>query len=165
MSRHRILLVAAALLCVSVVAFSQAHTRLYSTLIDLPGWKGDSPEGMSMDMPGMKMVNAVRSYSRGGEELTATLVVGNEQMAQATKQAGSMNIETDKEKIVVKQIGGYTVQILFDKTDQSGSVIVILDEQKPVLFNLVFEGISDEEALGLAQRFDWNEMKSLGASL
>lgn len=164
MSRKCVLL-AVALLCAAATVFSQAHTKLYSTLVDLPGWKGDQPEGMSMDMPGMKMVNAVRDYSRGEQELTATLVVGNEQMAQATKQAGTMNIETDKEKIVVKQIQGYTVQILFDKIDRSGSVIVILDEQKPVLFNLVFEGVSDGEALTLAQRFDWNEMKSTAASL
>ena len=165
MTKKTLITVLLVLMLGPFVLCAQAHTGLYPLLVDLPGWSGEQPEGMSMDTSGMKLINAAREYTKGASELTAAVIVGNQQMAQAAKQAGSMNIETDKQRIAVKQVRGYTVQIVFDKQDRSGAVTIVLAEQKPVLFTLVFEGISDDEAMSLAERFDWNAIKRKGGTL
>jgi len=152
------------LMCVmlgAVGAYGQSYQSLYPLLVDLSGWNGAEPEGMNMEMPGMKMVNAVRAYQRGKREFTAMIVIGNTAMAGYTSPQGMMNMETDEAKVVVKMIRGFQVTTVYDKKDRSGAVSVMLlpGEKGGAVFTLSFEEMSSEQALNLAEKFDWKVMQ------
>ena len=150
------------ILCGSFGVFAQSHDILYPCFVDLPGWKGDTPEGIKMDLPGMKMINAHREYSQGDKELNAVIIIGNPQMAGVQAPQQDMGkIETDKIKMFVDTIKGYLVQVVFDKVDKSGGITVILLSGKDggAFFTMTYEGMTDSDALNLVKKFDWDIMK------
>jgi hypothetical protein len=151
------------LLSLAAGVFAQSHDILYPCLVDLSGWNADAPEGMKMDMGGMKMINAHRRYSQGDKELNALIVIGNPQMAGIAPPGQSPGkMETDKGRISVETIKGFQVQIVYDKVDKSGGITVILlpGQDGGAFFTMTYEGMTDSDALGLAERFDWNLMKN-----
>lgn len=142
---------------------AQSHDILYSCLIDLPGWKGEAPDGMKLDMGGMKMINAHRQYTQGDKEINAIIIIGNPQMAgMASPQQDAAKMETDKLKISTETIKGFQVSIVYDKIEKSGGITVILlsGQDAGVFFTMSYEGMTDSDALTFAQRFDWNLMKN-----
>jgi hypothetical protein len=165
MLKKCVIAVVAAMVFASLAAYSQAQTSLYPTLINLPGWNADDPEGVTMDLPGMKMISATRNYSQGEKELNAMIFVGSSQMASAASSQGAMNFQSTEASVVVKSINGFQVQIYYDKQEKSGGIIVVLDEGKNALFTLGYEGITDNDALALAQKFNWSDMKQKAGAL
>ncbi len=142
---------------------AQSHDILYPCLIDLPGWKGEAPDGMKLDMGGMKMINAHRQYTQGDKEINAIIIIGNPQMAGvAPPQQGIGKMETDKLKISTETIKGFQVSIVYDKIEKSGGITVILlsGQDAGVFFTMSYEGMTDSDAVTFAQRFDWNLMKN-----
>ena len=143
--------------------FAQSHDILYPCLVDLPGWKGEAPDGMKLDMGGMKMINAHRQYTQGNKEINAIIIIGNPQMAGvAPPQQDAAKMETDKMKISAETIKGYQAQIVYDKIEKSGGITVIVLPGKDggAFFTMSFEGMTDSDALTFAQRFDWDLMKN-----
>ena len=50
----------------------QAFERFYPFLVDLPGWTGNKPDGLAMQLPGNNnMVTASREYRRDGAKVSA----------------------------------------------------------------------------------------------
>jgi hypothetical protein len=142
------------------VAYGEPQDALKPLLIDLDGWSAADAEGMSMDMGTMKLVNAMREYEKGAENLTAMVMIGNQMMAQGQMQ--QMNMETDMGKVKITTIDGFKVHTSYDKAEKSGAVIVFLSQVKDNsgIFTCYFEGLSEEDALKAAKRFDWNKMKA-----
>jgi hypothetical protein len=63
----RVFLFAASLGCVlpiSAARADQAFQRFFPFLVDLDGWQGKKPDGISMEMPGNSMITATREYQR-----------------------------------------------------------------------------------------------------
>ena len=79
--RNFVLATALALCFITAGVHAQSHDILYPCLVDLPGWKGEAPDGMKLDMGGMKMINAHRQYTQGDKEINAIIIIGNPQMA------------------------------------------------------------------------------------
>src|SRR5260370_33892639 len=52
----------------------QSFQRFVPFLIDLPGWKGNTPDGMALEMAGSSMITATRGYDRGEARLNAQVV-------------------------------------------------------------------------------------------
>ena len=50
---------------VSSARAEQAFQRLLPLLIDLDGWQGQKPDGMSMEMPNASITTATRDYQHG----------------------------------------------------------------------------------------------------
>ncbi len=162
--RRTIVLATLIALCfITGSVFAQSHDILYPCLIDLPGWKGEAPDGMKLDMGGMKMINAHRQYTQGDKEINAIIIIGNPQMAGvAPPQQGIGKMETDKLKISTETIKGFQVSIVYDKIEKSGGITVILlsGQDAGVFFTMSYEGMTDSDAVTFAQRFDWNLMKN-----
>lgn len=142
-----------------------SYDGLAATLIDLPGWEGQAAEGMHMDMGGTSMANANREYRNGNSEIDAAVTVGGSVMAPGAM--GDMKMETERERASVSTVDGYRVHASFSKADNSGAVVVSLlkDETGGAIFTLAYEGISDEAALELARKFDWDKMKEEAGKL
>ncbi|HUV07015.1 MAG TPA: hypothetical protein VMX75_04745 [Spirochaetia bacterium] len=143
-------------------AFSQSHETLFPSLVNLPGWNGDKPEGVKLDMGAMKMVTASRNYTQGDKELTALIMIGNAQGGGSILPQGTSKMETDEAKVSVQTINGYQVQVVYNKKDHGGLVTVVLipGENSGTFFNLTFEGLTEDEGMALAKRFDWNGIKA-----
>ena len=141
----------------SVLAQGESYKVFYPHFIDLKGWNGDKPDGAAVDMPGMTMTSAHRSYHNGEKELEAMIMIGNP--AMMGMQAGVV-VETSDVKASIKEINGFKVHQSFDKGDNSGSVSVVLKESetKGAFFILTFEGMNADEGLKYAEKFDWKEM-------
>ena len=62
----------------------------------------------------------------------------------------------------ISTIDGFKVQSHYSKTEKSGAVIVHLsqNQQQGSMFTLVYEGLSEEEGLNTAKKFNWKAMKS-----
>lgn len=149
------------LICVGLTtAFAQQHDALTPLLADLEGWSAEPAEGMSMDMGTMKMINAVREYQKGAQEISAMVMVGNQAMAMGQMQP--MKAETSEGKFSVTTIDGFKVHTQFDKAENKGSLIVFLGQGQTQqgLFTFYYEGFSEADALALARKFDWVKMKA-----
>lgn len=161
--RNFVLATALALCFITAGVHAQSHDILYPCLVDLPGWKGEAPDGMKLDMGGMKMINAHRQYTQGDKEINAIIIIGNPQMAGvAPPQQDAGKMETDKLKISAEMIRGFQTQIVYDKIEKSGGITVIVLPGKDggAFFTMSFEGMTDSDALTIAQRFDWDLMKN-----
>src|SRR5215471_5870718 len=72
----------------------QAFQRFLPLLVDLDGWQGKKPDGMSMQMADTSMTTATRDYARGQAQVHASVMVGQAaEGALAPIQAG-MNLQT-----------------------------------------------------------------------
>ena len=139
---------------------AESYEALYPCLTDLPGWEAKEPEGMKMEMPGMKMINATRSYTRGNREITAVIIIGNQAMSNPMGAEG-MKMETPETKVTIERINGFLVQNVYDKKENEGTIIVYLNRQGtgPAIFSFSFKELSENEALNLAKAFDWEMMR------
>ncbi|MBN1932003.1 MAG: hypothetical protein JW786_10400 [Desulfobacterales bacterium] len=164
-SGKTIIFITFVLLCISNVASGASYQTLFPYLIDLPGWSGSEPEGMNMEMSGMTMVNATRSYTKGDKELTAVIMIGNQAFGLNPAAAGGMKVETSQGKMDFKTIDGFQVQTVYDKEDNSGAVNVILQDAGGALFTLTFEGLKAEEAFNLVRKFDWEKIQKAAKSI
>jgi hypothetical protein len=135
------------------------HTLLTPLLVDLKGWNAEPAGGMTMDMGSSKMINAAREYRQGDKELNAMVMLGNQAMTQGSLQA--MKAETTEGKVSISTIDGFKVTSHYSKTEKSGAVIVHLtqSQQQGAMFTLVYEGLTEEEGLRTAKKFNWKEMK------
>lgn len=159
------ILVGLCLLCAvltgsSASAGAAAHESLYPLLGMLPDWEAGAPDGIRVEGSGLRMINAFREYTRGEQTITATIVVGNPVAAAAALSPETMEIESENVKMAVRDLKGFRVALAHDKAEQSGAVTVLLSasEQGGAAFVLSYTGLSDQEALQQAERFDWAAM-------
>jgi hypothetical protein len=156
------------LLTVSFAAHAGQYESLSPLLIDLKGWQAEPTEGMDMDMGGTKIIQAVRQYTRDGKEADAMVMIGNTMMTQAHAQGmQSMKMETAEGKVQMTTIDGYQVSIHHSKADKEGAVVVALPGtgQLGALFVFHYIGLSEEDGLSAAKKFDWKKIEKQAKKL
>ena len=160
-----ILLLSCAL--VPETALAEKHEKLYGELKDIEGWKGEDPEGMAMDMPGMKMIQAMRTYTKGDNEISAMIMIGSPAASGSFIPSEDMKFESSEGKAAVKEIDGFTVHCLYDKEEHAGAITILLDpeEKGASVFVLSYKDLSEKEALKIAKTFDWKSIKKKTGSL
>ncbi len=143
----------------STPAGAQEHASLTPLLIKLDGWQAEEAEGMTMNTGGIVMVTATRKYTRGKQELDAMLMVGNQPLAMGQQE--QMSVDTAHGRMRIRKIRGFQVHTTFDKRENAGGVMVVLGKKadKGAMFILTFKGLSDDDALKIAEKFDWQVMR------
>jgi hypothetical protein len=136
----------------------QAFQRLLPLLVDLDGWQGKKPEGMSMDMSNMSMITANRDYQKGSAQLHAAVLVGQTAGATLAPLQNVMNVQTSEGHMISATMHGMPVLKSFTTKDKSGSLMVGLG--KEALFTISYNGITEDEALALAEKFDWKAIQT-----
>jgi hypothetical protein len=135
----------------------QGFQRFVPFLVDLPGWKGNKPDGMGMEMAGTSMVTATRSYERGAAYVNASVLTGMAaQGALAATNAG-IKIETPDIHMTTSTIDGLQVTKTYTVSAKSGAIVVALGPA--AIFTLAYTGIDEDEAMGLARKFDWKAIQ------
>jgi hypothetical protein len=136
----------------------QAFQRFIPLLIDLDGWQGKKPDGMSMEMPNNSMTTATREYQRGSAQLHAGVVTGQAAVgAMAPLQAG-MKVETPDGHMISSTVHGLSALKSFNTKQKSGAILIALG--KEAMFTLSYNGITEDEALALADKFDWKAIQA-----
>lgn len=158
--------VAGVCLCLSNgPVLAQGHDALKPLLVDLDDWQGLAVQGSTMDMGTYRVITAIREYVSGDRALTASIVIGDGTVTAGP--AAATTVETDAAVARCHQIEGYQVFSSYEKASGQGTVVVSLDQgrQMGAVFTLDFIGLSEAEAVDLAQSFDWDQMKALSQSL
>jgi hypothetical protein len=142
------------------IALAEEHHSLTPLLLDLQGWEAKKPEGISMYMGAVKIINATRDYTNGNKDITAMVMIGNNYMTN--EQIQDLKAESMDAKMSISQIDGFKVHTSHTKSKNSGAVIVFLSEREieGALFTVSYEGLSEKEALGIAKKFNWKKMKA-----
>ena len=153
-----LLLVLPALLTVSSARADQPYQREMPLLIDLDGWQGNKPDGMSMDMPSGSMTTASREYQKGPARATATVVVGQAAVGALTPMVTGMNINTSEGHMLTDTINGMKVLKTYTTAKKAGALLVALD--KDAMFSFSYNGLGEDEALALAEKFDWKAIQA-----
>ena len=114
--------------------------------VDLDGWQGKKPDGVSMEMPGTSMTTATRDYTRGSAQAHATVVMGQAATGALAPIQSGMNIQTSDGHMVTATMRGMQVLKSFTTSQKSGALMVALG--KDAMFSLTYNGITEDEALG-----------------
>jgi hypothetical protein len=142
----------------STARAQQAFQRYFPLLVDLDGWQGKTPDGVSMEMPDNSMITATREYQRGTARLHAQILFGAAAQGALAMTKTGMNIETSDGRMNTSTINGMTVTRTFNFKDKSGAILVALGASG--LLSVSFNGIPDDEALTLAKNFDWKAIQA-----
>jgi hypothetical protein len=117
---------AAWLLRLSPAYAQQAFRRFFPFLVDLDGWEGHTPDGMSMEMGNSSMLTATREYRRGPARVNVGVVMGPAAVGALAAGAAGMNIETTEGHMITSTIDGFTVIRTYNIKEKSGAVMVKL---------------------------------------
>jgi hypothetical protein len=140
----------------------QAFQRFLPLFVELDGWQGKKPDGASMEMPGTSMTTATRDYTRGSAQAHATVVMGQAATGALAPIQSGMNIQTSDGHMVTATMRGMQVLKSFTTSQKSGALMVALG--KDAMFSLTYNGITEDEALALAEKFDWKAMQAAAQS-
>jgi len=136
----------------------QAFRRFLPLFVDIDGWKGGKPDGMTMEMSDNSMTTAKRDYTRGPAQLHASVVTGPAAAgALATTKTG-MNIETSEGHMISTTMNGFAVAKTYNVPQKSGALLIALGPA--ALFSVSYNGMTEDEAMPLAQKFDWKAFQA-----
>jgi len=135
-----------------------AFKRFLPLLIDIDGWQGKKPDGVSMDMGETSMTTAQREYQRGPAQLHASVVIGPAAAGALGPTMANMNVETSDGHMITATINGLKATKTYNAKDKSGAILVALGEA--ALFSVSYNGLTEDEALPLAQKFDWKALQA-----
>ena len=136
----------------------QAFRRYLPLFIDIDGWKGNKPDGMTMEMSDNSMTTAKRDYSHGSAQLHASVVTGPAAAGALATTKSSMKIETSEGHMISTTINGFAVTKSYNVPQKSGAVLVALGPA--AMFSVSYNGMTEDEALPLAQKFDWKAFQT-----
>jgi hypothetical protein len=142
----------------SAVRADQPFQRFLPLLVDLSGWQGKKPDGMSMQMSDTSMTTATRDYERGPAQLHVSVVIGAAAEGALMPIQTGMKMQTSEGHMITDTMRGMPVLKTFNTKDKSGALIVALG--KNAMFSLAYEGVSEDEALQLADKFDWKALQT-----
>jgi hypothetical protein len=136
----------------------QAFKRFLPLLVDLDGWQGKKPDGMTMEMPNASMTTATRDYQRGAAQLHASVIIGPAAAGALAATQAAMNIQTSDGHMITSTINGLSVTKTFNIKQKSGAFLIALGPS--ALFSVSYNGLSEDDALPLAQKFDWKALQA-----
>jgi hypothetical protein len=140
----------------------QAFQRFIPLLIDLDGWHGKKPDGMSMEMPNNSMATATRDYDRDTSKFHAGVVIGQAAAGALAPTRSAMNFETADGHMITSTVNGLPVTKTYNMKDKSAAILVALGPN--ALLSFSYSGITENEALQLAEKFDWKAIQAAALS-
>lgn len=162
--RHALRFALAALTATPWLTSQPAHAeqpfeRLYPFLIDLPGWTGDKPDGVSMSLGGFDVLTAGRKYKRDdGAHVEANILSGSAAQAGIGMLKSDMKLQTSEGHVVVETVDGVRIARTYTAKDKSGAVLIGIGDN--AVLSVSYSGITEDEAFALARKFDWKAIQA-----
>ncbi|MCP4615114.1 MAG: hypothetical protein GY844_01630 [Bradyrhizobium sp.] len=136
----------------------QAFQRFLPLLVDLSGWQGKKADGMSMQMSGASITTATRDYERGPAQLHVSVVIGPAAEGALMPIESGMKMQTSEGHMITDTMRGMPVMKTFTIKDKTGALMVALSKNAMLSFG--YEGLTEDEALQLADKFDWKALQT-----
>ena len=140
----------------------QAFQKFLPLLVDLDGWEGKKPDGMSMEMTDIRMTTATRDYQKGPAQVHASVTLGQAAAVALAPLTTGMNIQTSEGHMLTATMHDMPVMKSFSSKDKSGALFVRLGED--AVFTFSYDGITEDEAMPLAEKFDWKAIQTAAAT-
>jgi hypothetical protein len=161
--RHAVLLAAAVLPAFGFAGVTAGYAqpafqRFVPFLIDLDGWQGNKPDGMAMEISIATMITATRRYQKSPAHLEASIIIGTAAQAALAAAQSGIKIETTEGRLGTSSINGFQVTQTYTIKEKDGAILVALGPA--AMFNLAFNGVTDQDALALAEKFDWKGIQA-----
>jgi len=153
-----LLLALAALGVAPPVHAQQAFQRFLPLLIDLDGWQGKKPDGMSMEMSNTSITTATRDYQRGPAQAHASVMMGPSAAGALAPITSGMNVTTSEGHMQTTTMRGMQVLKSYTTAQKSGALLVALDSN--AMFSFSYNGLAEDEAMALAEKFDWKAIQA-----
>jgi hypothetical protein len=136
-----------------------ADDSLSAPLMEIPGWQAEEVQTMDMDMNGVKITNAMRSYEKGDAAFDAVIMISSLQMGLASFQ--QMNMSQGGIKIETSQVNGFSVMHSHDSNVNEGTLMILLGQTQTssALFSLTYESLSEEESMTIVKKYDWKTIQ------
>jgi len=136
----------------------QSFQRFVPFLVDLPGWKGSKPEGVATQVLGTDIITATRTYERGSAKVNASILMGAP--AQAALLAANSGAKANSSDIRTSTttVDGMQMHKTYTVSHKSGAILVELSGN--AAFTLASTGIAEDEAIGIARKFDWKGIQA-----
>ena len=173
MSNRSFVFLAVLLLLVAPTGLLAAsYDPLLPLLVELAGWQAKKAEGVDLNQAGMLGVSVFREYASDERSIAAAIMLGSQVgVTWLPEYEEGFKVQSGAGLMEVRKINGFLVHIGFDAEDSSGGVVVLLIPavaDKPAsgaAFALSFEGLALDDALKLAQKFDWKKMRDAAAKV
>jgi hypothetical protein len=137
----------------------QSFQRFTPFLIELPGWKADKPDGGAMEAGGSSMVTAAaRTYQRGSARVNAVILLGTGVHLGLASLISGPKLDINEIRLSVSTVDGMQVGKTYHIPSKIGRIVVVLSDT--TTFTLSYEGIDEDEAMGLAREFDWKAIQA-----
>jgi hypothetical protein len=136
----------------------QAFQRFLPLFVDLDGWQGKKPDGMSLEMPNASMTTATRDYVRGPAQAHATVMMGQAATGALAPIESGMNLQTGDGHMVTSTMHDMKIMKTFNIPQKSGALMV--EVTKDAVFSFSYSGITEDEAMALAEKFDWKAIQA-----
>jgi hypothetical protein len=143
----------------------EGYQRFISFLIDLPGWTGAAPTGTEKEINGGRVISAHRNYIRGNAFFNVVIIsgaglqAGSGGMALFFSKRANGNAPATNARRVIKSINGFEVTTLLMPDYNFVGITITLGQR--ATFALMSNNIPDDEAMAIAQEFDWSGIKAL----
>jgi hypothetical protein len=137
-----------------VVLAQQGYLGFIPFLIDLPGWTGPQPGGTDEERKGGRVITALRGYSRGDARFNAFIISGVGALATS---GNGVHITVGGAHKITSTIDGF--QVMTESTRVFLLISIALGHD--AMFNFVFNNVSEDEAMAIAQKFDWKGIQAL----
>jgi hypothetical protein len=132
----------------------QDYRRFIPFLIDLPGWTGPQPTGTDQERKGGRVITASRGYIRDGASFNAFFISGT---AVPDDTNAGVNVTVGGTHKSTSIIDGFQVV----KESTPVFVLIAITLSPNAMFNLIFNGVSEDEAMAIARKFDWKGIAAL----
>lgn len=147
------LLAASMFLPLGFARADQPFQRLLPLLVDLSGWQGKKADGRSMQMSDTSLTTATRDYERGPAQVHASVVIGQAALDTLTSIQSGMKVKP------FEDVRGMPVLKAYNSKDKSGTLMVVLAMN--AVFSFAYNGIAEEEAVEIADKFDWKALQAV----
>jgi hypothetical protein len=137
----------------------EAFERLYPFLVDLPGWTGDKPDGVAMSIGSVSIMTASRKYKRDdGAHIEVNIMSGAPAQAGLAMLKSGMQINTSEGHVITETVDGVKIARTYTVKDKAGALLIGMGDT--TIFNIGYAGISEDDALALARKFDWKAIQA-----
>jgi hypothetical protein len=141
-----------------VARAQQGFQRFVPFLVDLPGWKGGKPEGVATQVLGTDIVTATRTYERGSAKVNASVLMGAPAQAALLAANSGQKAKNSDIRMSTTAVDGMQVHKTYAASQKSGAILVELSGN--AVITVAFNGVGEDEAMGLARKFDWKGIQA-----
>jgi hypothetical protein len=133
----------------------EAYRRFTPLLMDLPGWTGTQPVGTEEERKGGRVITASRGYERGDARFNAFIISGTASLATGRDDGVYITIRPTHKS--TSTIDGF--QVMTNATPVFVQIVITLGPD--AIFHLIFNNVAEDEAMAIAQKFDWKGIRAL----